>query len=72
MVDSVVLTEVLGHLQDAETDLAAEKTLRLIQSKDKANRDPTRIALVEAGLVPPLVALLRDGNDVMREHAAGI
>jgi vacuolar protein 8 len=70
MADSVVLSEVLGHLQDAETDLAAVKTMRLLLSKDQANRDPTRIALVEGGAVPPFVALLRDGDDVKRQHAA--
>ena len=48
------------------------KTMRLLRSKDiGANRDATRIALVEAGAIPSFVALLRDDNDVTRQHAAG-
>ena len=44
------------------------KTTCLLLGKDQAD-DANRMALVNAGAVPPFVAMLRDGNDVMREHA---
>ena len=66
----MVLTEIPGHLKDAETErrVAAMKTTCLLLGKGEAD-DANRMALVNAGAVPPFVAMLRDGNDVMREHA---
>ena len=52
-------------MQDAQKQHAANALANL------AVNDDNKIAIAKAGGIPPLVALIRDGNDTQKKHAAG-